>query len=98
MKSIKEYLDKYTPDQISRNQELYEQLIEYYGEDNIPDKYEELHNKCKLSYKYIEENLKTHDTNKLKTQLIKNYGDEIDEFKDYKGDDKIKAFWIIINN
>ena len=95
---IDEYIKKYTPDQIGRNQELYEQLIEYYGEDNIPNKYEELHNKCKLSYKYIEENLKTHDTNKLKTQLVKIYGDEINEFKDYERDDKIKAFWIVINN
>ena len=38
MISIDEYIKKFTPDQIGRNQEFYEQLIEYYGEDNIPIK------------------------------------------------------------
>lgn len=98
MISINEYIKKFTPDQIGRNQELYEQLVEYYGECNIPDKYEQLHNECKLSYEYIDENLNTHDTSKLKNQLLKYYGEEIDEFKDYDGDDKIKSFYIVINN
>lgn len=98
MISINEYIKKFTPDQIGRNQEFYEQLMEYYGENNIPNKYEKLYSECKLSYEYIDENLKTHDINKLKNQLTKIYGDEIDDFIDYDGNDITKSFWIVINN
>lgn len=98
MISIDEYIKKFTPDQISRNQEFYEQLIEYYGEGNVPNKYEQLHDECKLSYEYINENLKTHDYKKLQNQLLKEYSDYIEEFKDYEGSESIKSFYIILKN
>ena len=98
MISIDEYIKKFTPDQIGRNQELYEQLIEYYGKGNIPDKYKQLHNECKLSYAYIDENLQTHDYKKLQKQLLKEYNDYIEDFQDYKGSESIKSFYIILKN
>ena len=99
MISIKEYLDKYTPDQIERNNYFYEHLLEYYDENNIPTKYIKLHKECRLnSFDYINENLQTHDYKKLQNQLLKEYGDYIENFKDYEGSESIKSFYIILKN
>ena len=53
MINIDKYIKKFTPDQIGRNQEFYEQLMEYYGENIIPNRYKKLYDECKLSYDYI---------------------------------------------
>lgn len=97
MKNIKDYL-KYTPDRIAKNQWFYNEINEYYGENNIPNRYKKLYDECKLSYDYINENLKTHEYKKLQSQLLKEYGDYIEEFKDYEGSDSIKSFYIILKN
>ena len=96
MKSIKEYLDKYTPDQIAKNSYYYEHLKEYFGND-IPSKYMNAYSNCNLlSNEYVFENLQTHDADKLKDKLKKEYGDDI-SFKDYSGD-KNKSFYVILSD
>lgn len=96
MKSIKEYLDKYTPEQISKNSYYYEHLKEYFGND-IPYKYMNAYSNCNLlSNEYVFENLQTHDTDKLKDKLKKEYGNNI-SFKDYSGD-KNKSFYMILSD
>lgn len=96
MKSIKEYIDKYTPDQIAKNSYYYEHLIEYFGDD-VPYKYMNAYSNCNLlSNEYVFENLQTHDTDKLKDKLKKEYGNDI-SFKDYSGN-KNKSFYIILSN
>lgn len=96
MKSIKEYLDKYTPDQIAKNSYYYEHLKEYFG-NNIPTKYMNAYSNCSLlSNEYVFENLQTHDADKLKDKLKKEYGDDI-SFKDYSGD-KNKSFYVILSD
>ena len=96
MKSIKEYLDKYTPDQIAKNNYYYEHLKEYFGND-IPSKYMNAYSNCNLlSNEYVFENLQTHDANKLKDKLKKEYGNDI-SFKDYSGD-KNKSFYVILSD
>ena len=82
MKSIQEYINTYSIDQISKNEYYYKHLLEYFGND-IPDKYIDAYNNCNLlSNEYVFENLQTHDTDKLKKRLKKEYGDDI-SFKDY---------------
>jgi len=96
MKSIKEYLDKYTPDQIAKNNYYYEHLKEYFGND-IPSKYMNAFSNCNLlSNEYVFENLQTHDADKLKDKLKKEYGNDI-SFKDYSGD-KNKSFYVILSD
>ncbi len=96
MKSIKEYLDKYTPDQIAKNNYYYEQLKEYFGND-IPNKYINDYLNCNLlSNEYILENLKTHNVDLLKKKLKNEYKNDI-SFKDYSGD-KNKSFYMILSN
>lgn len=99
MINIDEYLRKFTPDQIGRNNYFYEHLLEYYDKNNIPNKYMKLYKECRLnSFDYINENLQTHDYKKLQNQLLKEYGDYIEKFKDYGGDQSIKSFYIILKN
>ena len=96
MKSIKEYLDKYTPDQIAKNNYYYEHLKEYFGND-IPNKYINDYLNCNLlSNEYILENLKTHNVDLLKNKLKNEYKNDI-SFKDYSGD-KNKSFYIILSD
>lgn len=103
MKDIKEYLidiDKWQPSLKVSNQYLYEEIKDFYGENNIPNDLIILYENnalYKILFEYINENLKTHDTEKLKKQLLKYYGDEIKEFKDYTGEDNIKSFYIVMN-
>ena len=42
MKSIKDYLKKYSPEQIARNKYYYDELINFFGND-IPEKYIQLY-------------------------------------------------------
>ena len=42
--------------------------------------------------------LKTHDYKKLQNQLLKEYVNYIEEFKDYTGSNNIKSFYIILKN
>ena len=95
MKDIKDYLQKYTPDRLAKNQYYYEQLLEFYNED-IPDKYLKLYENFDLyNNEFITESLKTHDSIKLQNKLLKEYNDI--EFKDYSGENK-KSFYIILPN
>lgn len=95
MKDIKDYLQKYTPDRLAKNQYYYEQLVEFYNND-IPEKYLKLYEECNLyDNEFIMETLKTHDSIKLQNKLLKEYDDI--EFKDYSGKDK-KSFYMILSN
>ena len=99
MINIDEYLRNFTPDQIGRNKYFYEHLLEYYDGNNIPNKYIKLYEECRLnSFDYINENLQTHDYKKLQSQLLKEYDDYIENFKDYEGNESIKSFYIILKN
>lgn len=100
MKSFKNYLtDKWQPSYKVSNEYLYEEMIDFF--DKIPDKYMKLYENnllYKMGFNYITENLKTHDYKKLQNQLLKEYGNYIEEFKDYTGSDNIKSFYIILKN
>jgi hypothetical protein len=103
MKTIKEYLsiDKWQPQYKITNEYIYEQLEDFYGEENIPNNFIESFNNgilYKIGFDYINENLKTHDYKKLQSQLLKEYGNYIEEFKDYEGSDKITSFYIVLKN
>ena len=105
MKTIKEYInnDNWQPTLRleNSNEYFYEQLEDFYGEENIPNKYIELFENrilYKNGYDYINENLKTHNTKKLQDKLSEYYGDEIKEFKKYEGSDDNNSFWIVMNN
>lgn len=98
MKTIKDFLkDKHNPFDIeywSKENYLLENINDFFGND-IPDIIKErLKNDEYVDYVY--ENLQSHDAEKLKKKLKKEYGDEID-FQDYSGKDK-KSFVIILNN
>lgn len=96
MKSIQEYINTYSIDQISKNEYYYKHLLEYFGDD-IPNKYIDAYNKGNLlSNEYVFENLQTHDADKLKKKLKKEYGDDI-SFEDYSGE-KNKSFYVILSN
>ena len=74
MKTIKEYIDKWQPSYKISNEYIYEQLEDFYGEENIPDDLLESFKNGTLKnigYDYITENLKTHDYKKLQNQLLK---------------------------
>lgn len=99
MKSIKDYIDKWQPSYKISNEYLYEEMKDFF--ENIPEEYITLYeNNClyKIGFDYINENLKTHDYKKLQNQLLKEYSDYIEEFKDYEGTDNIKSFYIILKN
>ena len=102
MKNIEEYIkisDIYQPSYKFSNEYLYKEMKDFFI--NIPNNYIKLYeNNClyKIGYNYINENLKTHDYKKLQNQLLKEYKDFIEEFKDYEGSDKIKSFYIILKN
>ena len=99
MKSIKNYIDKWQPSYKISNEYLYEEMKDFFGD--IPKQYITLYeNNCiyKIGFDYINENLKTHDYKKLQNQLLKEYGNYIEEFKDYEGNDNIKSFYIILNS
>lgn len=103
MKKLKEYIDIWQPTLKleNSNEYFYEQLEDFYGEENIPNKYIELFENgilYKNKYDYINENLKTHNTKKLQDKLLEYYDDEIKEFKKYEGSDDNNSFWIIMNN
>lgn len=98
MKTIKDFLkDKHNPFDIeywSKENYLLENINDFFSND-IPDIIKErLKNDEYVDYVY--ENLQSHDAEKLKKKLKKEYGDEID-FQDYSGKDK-KSFVIILNN
>ena len=99
MKSIKDYIDKWQPSYKISNEYLYEEMKDFFGD--VSEEYITLYeNNClyKIGFDYINENLKTHDYKKLQNQLLKEYGDYIEEFKDYKGNDNIKSFYIILKS
>ena len=102
MKSIEEFIkniDKWQPSYKISNEYLYEELKDFFIE--IPNDYIKLYeNNClyKIGFSYINENLNTHDYKKLQSQLLKEYGNYIENFKDYNGSDKIKSFYIILKN
>lgn len=99
MISIKDYIDKWQPSYKISNEYLYEEMKDFF--EDIPKEYITLYeNNClyKIGFDYINENLKTHDYKKLQNQLLKEYSDYIDEFKDYEGTDNIKSFFIILKN
>ena len=102
MKSIEEFIkniDKWQPSYKISNEYLYEELKDFFID--IPNDYIKLYeNNClyKIGFNYINENLKTHDYKKLQSQLLKEYGDYIEGFKDYNGSEKIKSFYIILKN
>lgn len=99
MKDITEYLNKYTPDIITKNSWFYNEISEYFGEENIPNNYLQLYDKCSLlDFEYLNENLQTHDYKKLQNQLLKYYGEYIEEFQEYSGNENIKSFYIILKN
>lgn len=93
MKSLKSYLNKYSADQIAKNEYYHKELINFFG-DNIPEKYNQLYENCNLlDNEFILETLQTHDTKKLQDKLKKEY-DNI-EFEDYSGENK-KSFYMIL--
>lgn len=95
MKNIKEFLNKYSADALSKNEYYHEQLIDFFGND-IPKKYNKLYeNYNLLNNEFILETLKSHDSKKLQDKLQKEYKDI--EFSDYSGDDK-KSFYMILSN
>ena len=98
MKTIIEYLKENNPDRIAKNNFIYQEMTDFYN-DEIPDKYIQLYENCNLlDFLYIHENLQTHDYRKLQNQLLKEYGDYIENFKDYEGNESIKSFYIILKN
>lgn len=102
MKNIEEYIktiDIYQPSYKFSNEYLYKEMKDFFI--NIPNNYIKLYeNNClyKIGFNYINENLKTHDYKKLQNQLLKEYKDFIEDFKDYEGSDNIKSFYIILKN
>lgn len=102
MKSIEEFIkniDKWQPSYKISNEYFYEELKDFFID--IPNDYIKLYeNNClyKIGFNYINENLKTHDYKKLQSQLLKEYGDYIEGFKNYNGSNKIKSFYIILKN
>lgn len=102
MKQLKDYIydiDKWQPSYKISNEYLYEEMKDFFV--NVPNNYVELYeNNClyKIGFNYINENLNTHDYKKLQNQLLKEYEDYIEEFKDYVGTDNIKSFYIILKN
>ena len=106
MKDIEEYIklnkpkDIYQPSLKYSNEHFYEEIKEFYGEKHIPNDLVLLYENnllIKFKYEYINENLKSHDVEKLKAKLLEYYPDDIKEFKDYKGDN-LKSFYIITKN
>ena len=106
MKNINEYIklnksDNYTPSLKFSNEFFYEEIKDFYGEDNIPNDLKLLYENRLLvnfKYEYINENLQTHDYKKLQNKLLEYYKDDIENFKEYDGSKKIKSFWIILKN
>ena len=102
MKQLKDYIydiDKLQPSYKFSNEYLYEEMKDFFV--NVPNDYIKLYeNNClyKIGFNYINENLKTHNYKKLQNQLLKEYEDYIEEFKDYVGTNNIKSFYIILKN
>lgn len=98
MKAIKEYLknkhDSFDIEYWSKENYLLNNINEFFGEDIPIYIKEKLMNDEYIDYIY--ENLQSHDADKLKKKLKKEYGDSID-FQDYSGKEK-KSFIIILNN
>ena len=97
MKSLEEFIqDEYDKsiDQGCKAKYYIDEIKEFYNNE-IPDNILKLIDDNKYEF-YIDESLKTHDTNKLKDKLKKEYGDNIDFF-DYNGNDK-KSFYMILSN
>ena len=98
MKTIKDFLkDKHNSFDIeywSKENHLLENVNEFFGDDIPASIKEKLKNDEYVDYIY--ENLQSHDVEKLKKKLKKEYGDEID-FQDYSGKDK-KSFVVVLNN
>jgi len=98
MKTIKDFLKEkhniYDIEYWSKENYLLDNINDFFNGD-IPDYIKEkLINDEVVDYVY--ENLKSHDVEKLKEKLKKEYGDEI-SFQDYSGKEK-KSFIVILNN
>lgn len=98
MKCIKDFLkDKHNPFDVeywSKENYLLNDINEFFGEDIPVNIKEKLMNDEYVDYIY--ENLQSHDAEKLKKKLKKEYGDSI-SFQDYSGKEK-KSFIIILND
>jgi len=98
MKDIKDFLkskhNSFDIEYWSKENYLLSEIKEFYSGDIPSIIKEKLMNDEFVDYIY--ESLQTHDTEKLKNKLKKEYGDEI-SFQDYDGKDK-KSFIIILNN
>jgi len=98
MKGIKDFLkDKHNSHDIeywSKENHLLNDINEFFGEDIPIYIKEKLMNDEYVDYIY--ENLQSHDAEKLKKKLKKEYGDSI-SFQDYSGKEK-KSFIIILND
>jgi len=97
MKSLEEFIqDEYNKsiDCGCKARYYIDEIKEFYNND-IPNNIIKLIENREYDL-YIDESLKTHDTNKLKDKLKKEYGDDI-FFKDYNGKDK-KSFYMILSN
>ena len=97
MKSLEKFIqDEYDKsiDQGCKAKYYIDEINEFYN-NKIPNNILKLIDDNKYEF-YIDESLKTHDTNKLKDKLKKEYGDDID-FRDYNGNDK-KSFYMILSN
>lgn len=98
MKTIKEFLEEkhnsFDVEYWSKKNQLLNDVNEFFNEDIPSQIKEKLLNDEYVDYVY--ENLQSHNAEKLKSKLKKEYGDEID-FQDYSGKDK-KSFVIILND
>ena len=96
MKDIKKFLEKPCLEVLCRNNFYWEQALDFFDND-VPSKYVDLYKKYELlSNEFIYENLQTHDAEKLKEKLKKEYNDLIG-FHDYNGESK-KSFYIILSD
>ncbi len=104
MKNIKKYMDDILHPTLkleNSNEYFYEQLEDFYGENNIPNNLVKLFENrtlYKIGFNYINENLKTHDYKKLQNQLLKEYNEDIETFEEYEGNENVKSFYIILKN
>ena len=96
MKDIKKFLEKPCLDILCRNNFYWEQALDFFDND-VPSKYVNSYEKYELlSNKFIYENLQTHDAEKLKEKLKKEYNGLIG-FHDYNGESN-KSFYIILSD
>ena len=98
MISLEEYLYKCYDESIDLGcqQKIIVENMKYFFNDNIPEQY--VNQLMKEGYiDYIFENLKSHDTEKLKKKLKEVFGEKIEDFKDYNGKEN-KSFYLILSD